>query len=246
MMLKALFSIPFCIATCYAICILVFNTVIFFSTQKIHALHTVQDSNEVMKILLFDLLLVGIFVLQHRFMASSLYKDLIGRRLGFLQRTVYTIISCITLKFLFESWKTVRGWDIWFWDFRDSPVTSGFFYLVHTVAWSILFLEHALMEPFYLIGVKQVYYRLWGEISPWQYMSRRLQSIIAHMPHPGVVCFLIVLWVYPHMSLDRWLISTLLTWYTCLGLGQVTKKDYMYIEEQTQVTMTSTSRRVAA
>ncbi|XP_033753553.1 nurim-like [Pecten maximus] len=244
MLLKVLFSIPLCIATCYAMCILSFNAMTFFSFQKTHTVYIVQDSKEVLKILLFDLLLVGVFVLQHSLMASRLYKDLIGRRLGFLQRSVYTIISCITLKLLFENWKTVSGWDIWFWDLRDSPVTSGFFFLVHTVAWCVLVLEHALMEPFYLIGVKQVYYWLWGEVSPWQYMSRRLQSLIVHMPHPGVLCFLILLWVYPHMSLDRWLISTLLTWYTYLGLGQVTNKDYIYIEEQTKVRMTTSSRRV--
>ncbi|OWF50556.1 Nurim [Mizuhopecten yessoensis] len=233
-MIKALLSIPMCIATCYALFNLSFKAVAFFSATKTHPVYHIQDSKEVLKILLFDLLLVAVFVLQHSLMSSRVYKDLIGSRLGFLQRSIYTLLSCITLQFLFENWKTVCGWDIWFWDLRDSPVTSLFFSLVHTVAWCVLALEHALLEPFYLIGMKQVYYRLWGEVSPWQYMSRRLQSLITHMPHPGILCFLILLWVYPHMSLDRWLVSTLLTWYTCIGLGQVTNKDYIYTEEQSK------------
>ncbi|XP_060082897.1 nurim-like [Ylistrum balloti] len=246
MMLKALFSLPLSIVACYAIFVLSYKAVVFFSVQKTQAFNVIQDSKEVFKILLFDLLLVGVFVLQHSLMASRLYKEMIGSRLGFLQRSVYTILTCIILQFLFENWKTVSGWDIWFWDLHDSPVTSLFFSLVHTVAWCFLALEHALIDPFYLIGVKQVYYRLWGDMSPWQYMSRRLQSFITHMPHPGVLCFLILLWVYPHMSLDRWLVSTLLTWYTCLGLGQVTNKDFVYIEEQTKVRMTTTARHMAA
>ena len=70
-----------------------------------------------------------------------------------------------------------------------------------------------------------------GYRSPKRYFSRQFQELLSHMPHPGTTCFLIIVWVYPVMTLDRWLLGTVLTAYICKSYA-VTHQDYLYTEQQ--------------
>lgn len=46
-------------------------------------------------------------------------------------------------------------------------------------------------------------------------------------PHPGLIFFTVILWVTPTLTLDRWLLATVLSWYIYIP-QRVTREDYKY------------------
>ena len=78
---------------------------------------------------------------------------------------------------------------------------------------------------------KQVYYADQGYDTPMAYKSREVRSLYRHMRHAGVWCFLVILWVHPVMTLDRWLLAVAWTIYLLWGF-RVTQQDYEYVEKQ--------------
>lgn len=46
-------------------------------------------------------------------------------------------------------------------------------------------------------------------------------------PHPGLIFFTVILWVTPTLTLDRWLLATVLSWYIYVP-QRVTREDYKY------------------
>lgn len=48
-------------------------------------------------------------------------------------------------------------------------------------------------------------------------------------PHPGLIFFTVILWVTPTLTLDRWLLATVLSWYIYVP-QRVTREDYKYFQ----------------
>ena len=81
----------------------------------------------------------------------------------------------------------------------------------------------------------KVYHSIINRVQPWAVMSPRLKKLVKRLPHPGVWSICVILWVTPHMTLDRWLVATVFSWYLCFGT-RVTHNDYEYTESQVTVT----------
>ena len=50
------------------------------------------------------------------------------------------------------------------------------------------------------------------------------------MRHPGLLCSLVVLWLYPIMSLDRYLLASVFTLFLLFGY-RIQAGDYQYVVE---------------
>lgn len=61
-------------------------------------------------------------------------------------------------------------------------------------------------------------------------LPSHLANLWESFPHPGLITFTVILWVTPTLTLDRWLLATVLSWYIYVP-RRVTKKDYIYFCE---------------
>ncbi|XP_071181960.1 nurim-like [Mytilus edulis] len=207
-----------------------FKLVRFLSTQPDQE-YVIKDSSNLIMIVV-DFCLLLLFMVQHSVMTSKSIKKELWPLCKPLYRTLYTISTCLALQTLMYFWQRTDI-SLWLINTEDAPLTSLFFTLVQIFCWMILFLENTLTEPFFLIGIKQLYNHIQGYRSPKRFFSRQFQELLSHMPHPGTTCFILILWMFPIMTLDRWLLATVLTMYMCKSYS-VTHQDYLYTEQQIQ------------
>lgn len=173
---------------------------------------------------------VLLFVYQHSFMASRWWKSLI-KNLGcsHLERSIYVIVTSVTLNFMLNHFEASPFLTIWNFPFMTSFIWSKVLGVTHVVLWAIIFLSALGMEFFEFIGLRQIFDYCWPPA-----MSRdepiEKQKADSHMRHSGFVCFVLILWICPVMTVERFLVSIVFTLYTLFG-NRVTNYDYIYITE---------------
>ncbi|KAJ8299043.1 hypothetical protein KUTeg_023103, partial [Tegillarca granosa] len=176
-------------------------SVLMFEELKILVLVGLIDV-PVLTLIVVDVCLLVVFMVQHSCMASKKFKKNTAAIFGAGQRCIYVLITSVSLQFLMYMWQPIDNIIIWNYDTNDSPMMC----------------KHV------------IYNAVRGYSPPSMNMSKQLQTLLDHLSHPGTASFLIILWLHPFMSLDRWLLATIFTWYLCLQ-NKLTDKDYQYTEE---------------
>ncbi|XP_052067292.1 nurim-like [Mytilus californianus] len=169
-----------------------FKLVRFLSTQPDQE-YVIKDSSNLVLIVV-DFCLLLLFMVQHSVMTSKSLKKELWPFCKPLYRTLYTISTCVALQTLMYFWQRTDI-SLWLINTEDAPLTSLFFTLVQIFSWMILFLENTLTEPFFLVGIKQLYNYIQGYRSPKRFFSRQFQELLSHMPHPGTTCFILIFFV---------------------------------------------------
>ncbi|KAG7211511.1 hypothetical protein KM043_010779 [Ampulex compressa] len=75
--------------------------------------------------------------------------------------------------------------------------------------------------------MKEVYYKFSARPSPIEMKSRELLRYYAHMRHPSFTGFLLILWIFPFMTIDRCLLALMITIYMAL-MWSIDREDYNY------------------
>ncbi|KAJ8665009.1 hypothetical protein QAD02_006671 [Eretmocerus hayati] len=179
-------------------------------------------------ILLINTSLLSAFMLQHSVMASDFVKNFYYQlNIEDIERSVYNAISSAILHFLICEWQCTPWAYIWNYASEHNHKLWLFTNIAHIVGWGIVYSGCVMMDIADLSGLKQVYYKITGRPRPLSMKSKELQKYYMHMRHPSFIGFLIILWVYPLMSLDRLLLAVLLTLYMAL-LWTIEQDDYNY------------------
>jgi hypothetical protein len=98
---------------------------------------------------------------------------------------------------------------------------------------SFAFCDVFFMHPVYLVMhyCFQVYYYCIGAEYPMKYKTPEARRLYRAMRHPGTSCLTFILWCYPIMTLDRFLLAVMMTLYVSFGFN-VAVEDYEYIALQ--------------
>ncbi|KAL0132506.1 hypothetical protein PUN28_000329 [Cardiocondyla obscurior] len=214
--------------TCYILCKLTY----FLSSQndENESSHMLKDDNATettLQSLLLDMLLVTIFVFQHSLMANNLTKQIFSRlNIEHLSRSIYNLCTSASLQFLINNWQQTPTATIWKFDTSNELVYMLFSGL-HVFAWSIIYSGCIMLDIAELCGLKQIWYKMSNRSNPLDAKSRELCRYMRHMRHPSFTGFLLILWIYPIMSVDRVLLAILLTVYMAL-LWTIDSEDYNY------------------
>ncbi|XP_072113462.1 nurim-like [Mobula birostris] len=183
--------------------------------------------------LLFNLALLFIFILQHSLMAMETVKNWTLAAFGVLQRSLYVFCTAASLRLLMGCWKPIRNAPF-LWDVCREPWATWFpliCFIVHTIAWLIIFSIVLIFDYAELMGLKQVYYHCLALGHPMELKSQRAQRLYGHLRHPVFLEFLVILWLVPSLPLDRLLLSATLTLYLTCGHG-LDQQDYRYLRSQ--------------
>lgn len=177
--------------------------------------------------LLVDMLLVTIFIFQHTIMATDMTKYTFCKlRIEYLSRSIYNACSSASLHFLITKWQQTPAATMWKFE-TSNEIVWMLFSSLHVFAWSIIYSGCIMMDIAELCGLKQIWYKVSKRNSPLDIKSRELCRYMRHMRHPSFTGFLVILWLYPIMSADRVLLSSILTIYMAL-LWTIDFEDYNY------------------
>ena len=162
--------------------------------------------------IVIDLLLLGLFAIQHSVMARPAFK----RRFAGIfpeacQRSTYVLLSSLVLVLLFWQWRPIPT-PIW----QASGITAWLLTGVHWLGWLIAFASTYMIDHFDLFGLRQALVALRGaEISGQSFRAPLLYKIVRH---PLMLGFLLAFWATPEMTAGHLLFAIANTAYILVAL----------------------------
>ena len=159
-----------------------------------------------------DLLLLGLFAIQHSIMARPAFKQWWARIFPVAcQRSTYVLLSSLILLLLFWQWRPIPI-PVWQIDGIAAWVLIGVYWL----GWMIVFASTFMIDHFDLSGLRQAFFALRGAEVPGQSFKTPLLYKIVR--HPLMLGFLLAFWATPEMTAGHLLFAIMTTAYILVGL----------------------------
>jgi len=159
-----------------------------------------------------NLLLLGLFAVQHSMMARPAFKQWWARILAVAcQRSTYVLLSSLILLLLFWQWRPIPI-PVW----RFDGIAAWFLIGVQWLGWSIVLASTFMIDHFDLSGLRQAFFALRGAEIPGQAFKTPLLYKIVR--HPLMLGFLLAFWATPEMTAGHLLFAIMTTAYILVAL----------------------------
>ncbi len=155
-----------------------------------------------------DMLLLGIFAVQHSVMARPWFKRAWTRVVPEpAERSTYVLLSSLALIALFAFWQPLGGtvWNI------ENPTARLLMYLLFGLGFAIVLISTFLINHFDLFGLRQVWLYLIGR--PYTQLSFGTPLFYKYVRHPLYVGWLMAFWFTPTMTGAHLLFAIMTTAY---------------------------------
>jgi len=169
--------------------------------------------------LVVDVLLLGVFAVQHSVMARPGFKRwwtlLVPRS---VERSTYVVFACLALILLFWQWRPMPDpvWTI------ENPLAVTVLQAIFWLGWVMLVFSTFLISHFELFGLTQVFARLLGRELPAPRFHTPL--LYRRVRHPIYMSFLLAFWATPVMSVGHLLFAVATTGYILIAI-QLEERD---------------------
>lgn len=163
--------------------------------------------------LVVNLVLLGVFGLQHSIMARPWFKARWTRVVPeSMERSTYVLAASLSLVVLFVGWRPLPGV---LWDFDGFPALV--LWGVYLGGWLLMFWAVNMIDADDLLGLRQVRaYRDDRELTPLEFQTPALYRYIRH---PLMTGFLVAFWITPHMTVGHLLFAGGMTVYILVGVN---------------------------
>jgi methanethiol S-methyltransferase len=171
--------------------------------------------------LAIDLLLLGLFAVQHSGMARPAFKRWWTRYVPApIERSTYVLASSLVLILLFWQWRTL---PLTIWQVDNEPAGWAL-YALAAAGWLLVLSGTFVINHFDLFGLRQVWFyarrRHPGGDAP--FVTRAYYRIVRH---PLMLGFLIAFWSTPSMSLGHLLFALMTTGYIVAAVRFLEERD---------------------
>jgi protein-S-isoprenylcysteine O-methyltransferase Ste14 len=159
-----------------------------------------------------DLLLLGLFAIQHSIMARPAFKQWWARFFPVAcGRSTYVLLSSLLLLLLFWQWRPIP-YEVWKVDGLAAWLLIGIYWL----GWLIALASTFMIDHFDLSGLRQAFFALRETELPDQ--SFRTPLLYKIVRHPLMLGLLLAFWATPVMTAGHLLFAIMTTAYILIGL----------------------------
>jgi methanethiol S-methyltransferase len=159
-----------------------------------------------------DLLLLGIFAIQHSIMARPAFKRWWAKIIpAACERSTYVLLSSLILLLLFWQWLPIPI-PVW----QIGGMAAWLLIGVYWLGWLIVLASTFMIDHFDLSGLRQAFFALRGaELLGQSFKTPLLYKTVRH---PIMLGFLLAFWATPEMTAGHLLFAVMTTAYILAGL----------------------------
>lgn len=201
-----------------AVCYLVFLAVFIYSVGFVGDIvvprtvdHGVTAS--LTEAIVVNLLLLGLFAVQHSVMARPAFKRMWTRFVPrAVERSTYVLLASLVLALLFWQWRTMPAliWDV------NSPAGRMALWTLFALGWVTVLVSTFLINHFDLFGLRQVYLAWRGR--PYTPLRFGTSMLYRAVRHPIMLGFLVAFWATPTMTAGHLLFAAATTAYVLAAI----------------------------
>lgn len=190
-----------------------------------------------LRALLVNLLLLGVFAVQHSVMARPAFKRWLTRFIPKeAERSTYVLLSSLAMIALFAYWEPMGGlvWHV------EHPLGQAALNALLVAGWGIVFVSTLLINHFDLFGLRQVWLFLRGK--EYTRLKFGTPGFYRWVRHPLYVGWLVFFWATPTMTAAHLVFAIATTAYILIAI-QLEERDLtaehgqLYVNYRKQVPM---------
>lgn len=171
--------------------------------------------------LLINVLLLGVFALQHNIMARQGFKELWTKIVPTpIERSTYVVFSNLALILMFWQWRPMQGvvWSI------DNSIATAVLTGLFWGGWLMVLLSTFILNHFDLFGLRQVFMYLRGQ--EYTDIAFGMPLFYKFIRHPLLAGFMIAFWATPNMTVGHLLFAGVTTVWMLISI-QLEERDLL-------------------